>query len=154
MGVSAIRCGRVMSSNGAARLRGVGIAKAVEAIKANSQRRAEDSQGQVGGSARQNAKALNERGILTPRGGRWHPASVQRVISRTRPCSRCDGGECGGAPSIESDRCSSKALARLGPHTAPYLVPRRSESRRQATEAAQALRMAASGYPQESYCDA
>jgi len=65
-------------------------AKAVEAIKANAQRRAadvlsviEDIKASGSTSARQIAKALNERGILTPRGGHWHPASVQRVISRT-----------------------------------------------------------------------
>ena len=51
---------------------------------------------------------------------------------------RCGGGECGGAPSIESDRYCSKALARLGPHTAPYLVPRRGELRKQVAEVAQA----------------
>jgi transposase-like protein len=33
-------------------------------------------------SARQIAKALNERVILTPRGGQWYAASVQRVLSR------------------------------------------------------------------------
>ena len=32
-----------------------------------------------------------------------------------------------------------EVLARLGPHTAPYLVPRRVESRKQVAEVAQAL---------------
>ena len=61
----------------------------MEAIKANAQRRAMDvlatieDLGAAGlTSARQLAKALNEREILTPRGGRWHPASVQRVLGR------------------------------------------------------------------------
>jgi DNA invertase Pin-like site-specific DNA recombinase len=75
--------------NGAAHLRGLGNAKAVEAVKVNAQRRAmdvlatiEDLKASGITSARQLAKALNERGILTPRGGRWHTASVQRVLAR------------------------------------------------------------------------
>jgi hypothetical protein len=28
------------------------------------------------------AKALNARGVRTARGGRWHPASVKRVLAR------------------------------------------------------------------------
>lgn len=28
------------------------------------------------------ADALNDRGILTPRGGRWHPSSVQNLLTR------------------------------------------------------------------------
>jgi DNA invertase Pin-like site-specific DNA recombinase len=75
--------------NGAAHLRGLGNAKAVETIKANAQRRAidvfstiEDLKATGITSARQLAKALNDRGILTPRGGKWHPASVLRVMQR------------------------------------------------------------------------
>jgi hypothetical protein len=71
-------------------MRGLGYAKAVDAITANAQRRAKDVLSVIenikaGGAAssRQIAKALNERGMLAPRGGHWHPTSVQRVISRT-----------------------------------------------------------------------
>ncbi len=28
------------------------------------------------------AEALNKRGIETPRGGRWHPTSVARLLAR------------------------------------------------------------------------
>jgi DNA invertase Pin-like site-specific DNA recombinase len=75
--------------NGAAHLRGLGNVQAVEAIKANAQRRAEDVLSTIEDikatgvtSARELARVLNERGILTPRGGQWHPASVQRVLRR------------------------------------------------------------------------
>jgi DNA invertase Pin-like site-specific DNA recombinase len=83
--------------NGAAHLRGLGNAKAVEAIKANAQRRAMDVLGTIEDlrasgvtSARQLAKALNDRGILTPRGGRWHTASVQRVLGRADATGRAE----------------------------------------------------------------
>jgi len=33
-------------------------------------------------SARAIAAQLNERGILTPRGGAWHPTSAARLLSR------------------------------------------------------------------------
>ncbi|WP_294058533.1 recombinase family protein [Sphingomonas sp.] len=28
------------------------------------------------------ARALNERGIVTARGGRWHPSSVRNLLGR------------------------------------------------------------------------
>jgi DNA invertase Pin-like site-specific DNA recombinase len=34
------------------------------------------------GSVREIAKALNERGIATPKGGKWHVTSVQRLLRR------------------------------------------------------------------------
>lgn len=80
---------RLGNPNGARHLRGLGNAAAVAAIKAGAQRRAEDLRDVIadiraGGvsSARQIAVSLNERGILTPRGGRWHAATVKRVIDR------------------------------------------------------------------------
>ena len=38
-----------------------------------------------GFSTRQIAAELTARGIATPRGGRWHPQTVMRVIERLRP---------------------------------------------------------------------
>jgi DNA invertase Pin-like site-specific DNA recombinase len=35
-----------------------------------------------GNGVREIAAALNARGVPTPRGGRWHPTSVQRLLSR------------------------------------------------------------------------
>jgi len=59
------------------------------AVKANAEHRAENlraivdnlrSQGFT--SVRTIASQLNERGILTPRGGAWHPTSAARLLSR------------------------------------------------------------------------
>lgn len=75
--------------NGAAHLKGLGNAAAVKALKANAQERADNvlpviQDIQSGGkrTLREIAKELNERGILTARGGRWHAASVKRTIER------------------------------------------------------------------------
>jgi DNA invertase Pin-like site-specific DNA recombinase len=72
--------------NGAAHLRGLGNAKAVEAVKVNAQRRAmdvlmtiEDLKASGITSARQLAKVLNERGILTPRGTVVHSQCPEDV---------------------------------------------------------------------------
>jgi DNA invertase Pin-like site-specific DNA recombinase len=77
--------------NGARALRGkqVGNKQAVATVKANAERRAanlraivEDLQTQGVNSVRSIATELNERGILTPRGGAWHPTSTARLLSR------------------------------------------------------------------------
>jgi DNA invertase Pin-like site-specific DNA recombinase len=77
--------------NGAAALRraGKGNTAGVSAIKAGADRHAANlapvvvalrSEGfnTLGGMA----KALNERGMLTPRGGRWHKPSVRNLLNR------------------------------------------------------------------------
>jgi len=38
-------------------------------------------------SVRTIAAQLNERGILTPRGGAWHPTSAARLFSRLQSAS-------------------------------------------------------------------
>ena len=77
--------------NGARALRGkqTGNAQAVAAVKANAERRAgnliaivNDIRSQGFTSVRAIAAELNERGILTPRGGAWHPTSTARLLSR------------------------------------------------------------------------
>jgi DNA invertase Pin-like site-specific DNA recombinase len=77
--------------NGASALRGrqVGNKQAVAAVKANAVRRATELQGVVAdlrshgfNSVRALAAELNEREILTPRGGQWHPTSTARLLSR------------------------------------------------------------------------
>jgi DNA invertase Pin-like site-specific DNA recombinase len=77
--------------NGARALKGTqtGNREAVAAVKAHAALRAENlraiveelnSQGIVG--ARAIATQLNERGVLTPRGGQWHPTSAARILAR------------------------------------------------------------------------
>lgn len=77
------------SPKGAAHLAGRGNAEAVDAIKEQASQRAEDlrpvvddirSAGTVG--VRGITRELNERGIVTPRGGRWHPTGVSRLLDR------------------------------------------------------------------------
>ena len=74
---------------GAAHLKGLGNAAAVKAIKAGAQKRAEEVGSVIGQiqeagttSLREIADELNRRGILTARRGKWHAASVQRVLER------------------------------------------------------------------------
>jgi hypothetical protein len=67
--------------------RRAGNKKAVIANRAAAQARAEAIQAIVDecreeGSVRQLADCLNERGIVTPRGGMWHPTSVVRLPER------------------------------------------------------------------------
>jgi len=82
---------RLGNPNGARALRGkqVGNAAAVQAIQSAAGERAKDmraviddirAQGFV--TIRDTTTALNDRGILTPRGGRWHPTSVARLLAR------------------------------------------------------------------------
>lgn len=82
--------------NGARALRGkqIGNKQAVAAVKANAEHRAanlraivEDLRAQGIGSVRSIAVELNERGILTPRGGAWHPTSAARLLSRLQAAS-------------------------------------------------------------------
>jgi|SRR5271169_2015751 len=82
--------------NGARALRGkqVGNKQAVAAVKANAQHRAanlqnivDDLRAQGVTSVRNIAAELNERGILTPRGGAWHPTSAARLLSRLEEAS-------------------------------------------------------------------
>ena len=82
---------RLGNPNGARALRGkqVGNAQAVAAVKANAQHRAanlkaivDDLRTQGITSVRAIAAELNERGVLTPRGGEWHPTSAARLLSR------------------------------------------------------------------------
>jgi DNA invertase Pin-like site-specific DNA recombinase len=77
--------------NGARALRGkqTGNAHAVAAVKANAERRAgnlvaivNDIRSQGLTSVRAIAAELNARGVLTPRGGEWHPTSAARLLSR------------------------------------------------------------------------
>lgn len=77
--------------NGARALRGkqVGNNEAVAAVKAYAEQRAENLRGIVDelrsqgvDSIRAIANQLNARGILTPRGGAWHPTSVSRLVER------------------------------------------------------------------------
>jgi DNA invertase Pin-like site-specific DNA recombinase len=77
--------------NGARALRGkqVGNKQAVEAVKANAKQRAsnlrdivDDLRGQGIASVRTITAHLNARGVLTPRGGVWHPTSVARLLAR------------------------------------------------------------------------
>ena len=77
--------------NGAAPLRraGKGNVAAAKAVKAAAQSRALDLAGEVAAiraagaeSLREIAQGLNERHIETPRGGRWHPSGVKRLLDR------------------------------------------------------------------------
>lgn len=86
---------RLGNPNGAASLRraGKGNGAALKAVKANAAARAVDYAPiirdiRAGGavSLPAIAKELNERGIITARGGRWHPSSVRNLLSRLEDC--------------------------------------------------------------------
>lgn len=77
--------------NGARALRGkqVGNDAAIAAVQARATERASDLRAMVEDiqqhgrvTIRSMADALNERGVLTPRGGAWHPTSVARLLAR------------------------------------------------------------------------
>ena len=83
--------------NGARALRGKqrGNAKAVAAIKAKANERASnlsaiivDLHAQGVSSVRMIARELNNRAVLTPRGGEWHPTSVVRLLERLETATR------------------------------------------------------------------
>jgi len=82
---------RLGNPNGAAALRRAakGNAAAIETVKANAAGRAADyapivDDIRAGGatSLPAIARELNERGIVTPRGGQWHPSSVRNLLAR------------------------------------------------------------------------
>ena len=77
--------------NGAAAIRraGKGTGAAVEALKAGADAHAQQLapvirhlQGEGFKSLPALARTLNERGIVTPRGGKWHPSSVRNLLVR------------------------------------------------------------------------
>lgn len=77
--------------NGAAAIRraGKGTGAAVEALKAGADAHARQLapvithlQAEGLTSLPALAKALNERGMVTPRGGKWHPSSVRNLLAR------------------------------------------------------------------------
>jgi DNA invertase Pin-like site-specific DNA recombinase len=77
--------------NGARALRGkqVGNKQAVAAVKATAEHHAanlraivDDLRSQGFASVRAIAAQLTERGVLTARGGTWHPTSAARLMSR------------------------------------------------------------------------
>lgn len=85
---------RLGNPNGAAALRRAarGNGAALEAVKANADGRAADYAAiiadiRAGGatSLPTIARELNERGIVTPRGGRWHASSVRNLLLRLEP---------------------------------------------------------------------
>lgn len=79
---------RLGCPNGAAHLKGRGNVEAVAAIRQSAQDRAEGLREIVAGlwsegmSLHTLADLLNTRGILTPRGKQWHPASAGRLVKR------------------------------------------------------------------------
>jgi DNA invertase Pin-like site-specific DNA recombinase len=89
---AAKRRGKALGNpNGAEALRraGKGNAAGVAAIQSKADAHAEDLRSVLKGLASEGitslggiAKALNERGIQTPRGGAWYKTSVSNLISR------------------------------------------------------------------------
>jgi DNA invertase Pin-like site-specific DNA recombinase len=84
---------RLGNPNGAAALRrkAKGNTAAVSAIKAKADKHAMNLQPVIEALKAEGitslgaiAKALNERGMLTPRGGTWHKTSVSNLLSRMR----------------------------------------------------------------------
>ena len=82
---------RLGNPNGAAPLRRAqkGNGAALEAIRAGADRHAENLRAVLAELSAQGvqslgavAQALNDRGILTPRGGRWHKSSVRNLAQR------------------------------------------------------------------------
>lgn len=85
---------RLGNPNGARCLAGSGNGKAVAAVKEKAQGRAEELRALIGDvdptgvmSARGLAKALNERGFQSPRGGNWTAQSVIRLRERLQPAA-------------------------------------------------------------------
>lgn len=91
LAVAKARGVRLGNPNGAAAFRraGKGTEAAIAAVSANATSRADQLRPviqrlQAGGVASLGglAAALNEEGILTPRGGRWHASSVRNLMAR------------------------------------------------------------------------
>jgi DNA invertase Pin-like site-specific DNA recombinase len=91
LAVAKARGVRLGNPNGAAAFRraGKGTGAAIAAVSANATSRADQLRPviqrlQAGGVASLGglAAALNEEGILTPRGGRWHASSVRNLMAR------------------------------------------------------------------------
>lgn len=82
---------RLGNPNGAQCLRGIGNDAAVEVIKAKAANRAEGLRPTIEAlqsdgvtSTRGIANALNEKGILSGRGGQWHASTVSALLKRLR----------------------------------------------------------------------
>lgn len=82
---------RLGNPNGAEPIRraGKGTAAALEAVRRNAAERATeyadiiaDVRGGGSTSLPAIAKEMNDRGILTARGGKWHPSSVRNLLAR------------------------------------------------------------------------
>jgi hypothetical protein len=94
LAVAKARGVRLGNPNGAAAFRraGKGTGAAIAAVSANATSRADQFRPviqrlQAGGVASFGAlaAALNDEGILTPRGGRWHASSVRNLMARLEP---------------------------------------------------------------------
>ncbi|WP_380783106.1 recombinase family protein [Sphingomonas sp. R86520] len=94
LAVAKARGVRLGNPNGAAAFRraGKGTGAAIAAVSANATSRADQLRPVIqrlraGGIASLGglAAALNEEGILTPRGGRWHASSVRNLMARLEP---------------------------------------------------------------------
>lgn len=88
------RGAKLGNPNGAAAIRraGKGTAAALDAVRANAAGRAADyaetlADVRAAGATSLAAMAaeLNLRGIVTPRGGKWHPSSVRNLLDRLTP---------------------------------------------------------------------
>lgn len=86
--------------NGARALRGkqIGNKQAVAALKAHADQRASNIAGVIDElrqrgitTVRAISAELNAQGILTPRGGSWHPTSTARLIARLRTTQSSSG---------------------------------------------------------------
>jgi DNA invertase Pin-like site-specific DNA recombinase len=91
-----VRGVRLGNPNGAAPIRraGKGTMAAVAAVRKNASLRASDygdiiADVRAGGAASLSAIAneMNNRGILTARGGKWHPSSVKNLLRRLHSSS-------------------------------------------------------------------
>jgi DNA invertase Pin-like site-specific DNA recombinase len=91
LGAAKARGVRLGNPNGAAALRraGLGNAASVQVIRAHADGHALNLQPVITALAAEGitslgpvADALNERGMLTPRGGRWHKSSVRNLLTR------------------------------------------------------------------------
>ena len=91
LAVAKARGVKLGNPNGAAHLRGRGNSEAVEALRKGADDRAEDmrpvledvrAEGHT--SYRAMSQELDRRGILTARGGQWHPATVRNLVRRLR----------------------------------------------------------------------